>query len=84
MVVILKEQYNQAQLDNLVDWLKSMEIEIHFSEPLNQPTDEPVDTGYLDAWYISGIPADCTEVMDLIIDFGFANSYDELLNARYF
>ncbi|MBE6954016.1 MAG: 3-deoxy-7-phosphoheptulonate synthase [Ruminococcaceae bacterium] len=32
MVVILKEQYNQAQLDNLVDWLKSMEIEIHFSE----------------------------------------------------
>ena len=59
------------------------QIEIHFSEPLNQPTDEPVDTGYLDAWYISGIPADCTEVMDLIIDFGFANNYDELLYGRY-
>lgn len=59
------------------------QIEIHFSEPLDQPTDEPVDTGYLDAWYISSIPADCTEVMDLIIDFGFANSYNELLNARY-
>ena len=59
------------------------QIEIHFSEPLNQPTDEPVDTGYLDAWYISSIPADCTEVMDLIIDFGFANNYDELLYGRY-
>ena len=59
------------------------QIEIHFSEPLNQPTDEPVDTGYLDAWYISNFPADCTEVMDLIIDFGFANNYDELLYGRY-
>jgi len=59
------------------------QIEIHFSEPLNQPTDEPVDTGYLDAWYISSIPADCTEVMDIIIDFGFANNYDELLYGRY-
>lgn len=59
------------------------QIEIHFSEPLNQPTDVPVDTGYLDAWYISSIPADCTEVMDLIIDFGFANNYDELLYGRY-
>ncbi len=59
------------------------QLEIHFSEPLNQPTDEPVDTGYLDAWYISSIPADCTEVMDLIIDFGFANNYDELLYGRY-
>lgn len=59
------------------------QIEIHFSEPLNQPTDEPVDTGYLDAWYLSSIPADCTEVMDLIIDFGFANNYDELLYGRY-
>ena len=59
------------------------QLEIHFSEPLDQPTDEPVDTGYLDAWYLSGIPADCTEVMDLIIDFGFANNYDELLYGRY-
>lgn len=59
------------------------QIEIHFSEPFDQPTDEPVDTGYLDAWYISSIPADCTEVMDLIIDFGFANNYDELLYGRY-
>lgn len=59
------------------------QIEIHFSEPLNQPTDEPVDTGYLDAWYISNFPADCTEVMDIIIDFGFANNYDELLYGRY-
>ena len=59
------------------------QIEIHFSEPLDQPTDVPVDTGYLDAWYISNFPADCTEVMDLIIDFGFANNYDELLYGRY-
>ena len=59
------------------------QIEFHFSEPLNQPSDEPVDTGYLDAWYISSIPADCTEVMDIIIDFGFANNYDELLYGRY-
>lgn len=59
------------------------QIEFHFSEPLNQPTDEPVDTGYLDAWYISSLPADCTEVMDIIIDFGFANNYDELLYGRY-
>ncbi|MBQ2781821.1 MAG: hypothetical protein IJE94_01330 [Oscillospiraceae bacterium] len=59
------------------------QIEIHFSESDGNPTDMSVDTGYLDAWYISNFPADCTEVMDLIIDFGFANSYDELLNARY-
>ena len=59
------------------------QLEIHFSESDDNPTDMPVDTGYLDAWYISSIPADCTEVMDLIIDFGFANSYNELLNARY-
>lgn len=60
------------------------QLEIHFSESDGNPTDMSVDAGYLDAWYISNLPADCTEVMDLIIDFGFANSYDELLNARYF
>lgn len=32
MVVILKEQYNPAQLDNLVDWLKSLGLQIHRSE----------------------------------------------------
>ena len=59
------------------------QIEIHFSESDDTPTDMSVDTGYLDAWYISNFPADCTEVMDLIIDFGFANNYDELLYGRY-
>ena len=60
-----------------------LQLEIHFSESDGNPTDMPVDTGYLDAWYISNFPADCTEVMDLIIDFGFANNYDELLYGRY-
>ena len=32
MVVVLKEQYNQTQLNNLVEWLKSMNIEIHCCE----------------------------------------------------
>ncbi|MBR5572326.1 MAG: hypothetical protein IKV99_06770 [Oscillospiraceae bacterium] len=39
----------------------------------------PVDAGYADEWYLDSIPADCTEVMDLIIEFGLANSYDDLL-----
>lgn len=59
------------------------QLEIHFSESDDTPTDMSVDTGYLDAWYISNFPADCTEVMDIIIDFGFANNYDELLYGRY-
>ena len=42
-------------------------------------SDMPVDAGYADEWYLSSIPADCTEVMDLIIEFGLANSYDDLL-----
>lgn len=32
MVVILKEQYNPIQLDNLLDWLKSLGLQIHRSE----------------------------------------------------
>lgn len=32
MVVILKEQYNPVQLDNLLDWLKSLGLQIHRSE----------------------------------------------------
>lgn len=32
MVVILKEKYNPVQLDNLLDWLKSLGLQIHRSE----------------------------------------------------
>ncbi len=41
----------------------------------------PMDTGFVDEWYLNNIPADCTEVMDLIIEFGLAESYDDLLYA---
>lgn len=34
MVVVLKEQYQQKQLDNLVEWIKSLGVEIHFCEGL--------------------------------------------------
>jgi hypothetical protein len=45
-------------------------------------SDMPVDAGYADEWHLSSIPADCTEVMDLIIEFGLANSYDDLLYSE--
>jgi hypothetical protein len=45
-------------------------------------SDMPVDAGYADEWYLDSIPADCTEVMDLIIEFGLANSYDDLLYSE--
>ena len=45
-------------------------------------SDMPVDAGYADEWHLSAIPADCTEVMDLIIEFGLANSYDDLLYSE--
>ncbi len=32
MILILKENYDKKQLDNLTDWLKSQEFEIHLSE----------------------------------------------------
>ena len=32
MVVILKEQYSPAQLENLMDWLKGLGLQIHQSE----------------------------------------------------
>ena len=45
-------------------------------------SDMPVEAGYADEWHLSSIPADCTEVMDLIIEFGLANSYDDLLYSE--
>ena len=45
-------------------------------------SDMPVETGYADEWHLSSIPADCTEVMDLIIEFGLAESYDDLLYSE--
>ena len=45
-------------------------------------SDMPVEAGYADEWYLDSIPADCTEVMDLIIEFGLANSYDDLLYSE--
>ena len=45
-------------------------------------SDMPVEVGYADEWHLSSIPADCTEVMDLIIEFGLANSYDDLLYSE--
>ncbi|MDF3001137.1 MAG: aroF, partial [Bacillota bacterium] len=35
MIVVLKDNPNQKQLDNLVQWLKSMNIDIHFSQGKN-------------------------------------------------
>ena len=32
MIVILKDNPDKVQLDNLVAWLKSMDLDIHFSE----------------------------------------------------
>lgn len=58
-------------------------LEIHFSESDGNPTDMSVDAGYYDTWYSSNLPADCTEVMDLLIEFGLAESYDDLLTPDY-
>ena len=32
MIVVLKDNPDQKQLDNLVSWLKSMKLDIHFSK----------------------------------------------------
>ena len=32
MIVVLKDNPDKKQLDNLVSWLKSMGLDIHFSE----------------------------------------------------
>ena len=32
MIVVLKDNPDQKQLDNLVSWLKSMGLDIHFSK----------------------------------------------------
>ena len=32
MIVVLKDNPDQKQLDNLVSWLKSMGLDIHFSQ----------------------------------------------------
>lgn len=37
MIVVLKENPNQAQLDNLISWLKGQGVEIHLSMGVNQP-----------------------------------------------
>ena len=36
MVVVLKENSNQEQLNNLVDWIKSLGLDIHFTKGKNQ------------------------------------------------
>lgn len=54
-------------------------LEFHFSESNGNPVDLPVDAGYYDTWYIYNMPVDCTEVMDLLIEFGLVESYDDLL-----
>lgn len=35
MIIILKENPDEKQLDNLVSWLKSMELDIHYSKGAN-------------------------------------------------
>ena len=35
MIVVLKDNPNQKQLENLIQWLKSMNIDIHFSQGKN-------------------------------------------------
>ena len=32
MIIVLKDNPDQKQLDNLVSWLKSMGLDIHFSK----------------------------------------------------
>ena len=32
MIIVLKENPEQKQLDNLVAWLKSMDLDIHYSQ----------------------------------------------------
>ena len=36
MVVLLKENPNEKQLENLVDWLRSLGLDIHMSQGINQ------------------------------------------------
>ena len=36
MIVILKENHDKRQLDNLIAWLKSMDINVHISEGIRQ------------------------------------------------
>lgn len=45
--------------------------------------DMPVDEGYYDTWYLHTIPADCTEVMDVLVELGIAESRDVLLYGKY-
>lgn len=46
-------------------------------------SDMPVDEGYYDTWYLHTIPADCTEVMDVLVELGIAESRDVLLYGKY-
>ncbi len=57
-------------------------LEFHFSESNGDPVDLPIDAGYYDTWYLSSVPVDCTEVLDLLIEFGFANDYSDLMNGE--
>ena len=45
--------------------------------------DMPIDEGYYDTWYLHTIPADCTEVMDVLVELGIAESRDVLLYGKY-
>ena len=83
------ERKDREFIDALYYWdyddTKRTTFNLEFrGEPLyyeNAATDMPTDAGYADEWYLSSIPVDCTEVMDLIIEFGLAESYDDLTYA---
>lgn len=55
MIIILKENPDQKQLDNLVSWLKSMDLDIHYSKGKNTTImgligdTSPVDTDLIEA-----------------------------------
>lgn len=61
------------------------DLEFHFGETEfeNSAIKEGQDAPYYDTWHIYDLPGDCTEVLDLLIEFGLAKSYDDLLSEPY-
>ena len=76
MIIILKEKPEKTQFDNLVTWLKSMNLKIHLSEGEKTTILGLVgDTSEIDPDLIAGIKV---LVEGKIIDASLRKRFDEL------
>ncbi|HOU10992.1 MAG TPA: 3-deoxy-7-phosphoheptulonate synthase [Clostridiales bacterium] len=76
MIVILKENHDKRQLDNLIAWLKSMDINVHISEGIRQTVLGLIgDTSIVDA--------DLIRALDIVEDVKLVQEPYKKANRKF-